>query len=555
MNPDVIAQARAALPAWVTVAPLFVLPLAGGVLAWALARLSLRLATPKIRPPAGPAPITPQGAPFREPYADPAVHWMERARLLWGPRWLAAANLVVLPLVLGALTLMFTGPLTWGGPTALVALVALASLVGPFAVRARYENRLRHVDWAYGFWLKSLAASALLRAPHVLVALAVGLVMHDALDVRAAALVALAAPSLVALSLGAGVSLAKALGLARGASERARRLAEKLAARTGKGPRDVLETPIAAANVYTYPAVGCVLVTTPLLDVLDDEEATSMIAHGAAHLTESRARSALRGLLACVMLSPFMLARPLMHHGIATFYGALFGALVVGAVLGRALRYDFKGADEAARASEGDAGTYARALAKVYESNLVPAVLGQKNPARPHLYDRMLDAGMTPDHPRPAAPSRARAVASMLFALVVSAAAVGALHAYAIGDRPADETRQRVNVAFSGGRDHSLGDLALAAWRRGDMNTSVTLYRAVVEVHPRDVYLAANLAIVLGRAGRCTDATLALVEAQRRLTRQSMRESLGGGEREIVESAEEAVRGCELARQGLRTTW
>ena len=555
MNPDVIAHARAALPAWVTTAPLLVLPLVGGVLAWALARLSLRLAIPKIRPPAQPAPIAPQGAPFREPYTDPSVHWMERARLLWGPRWLAATNLVVIPLALGALTTMFTGPLSFGGPMVLLGLVALASLVGPFVVRRQYENRLRHVDWSYGFWLKSLLASSLLRGPHVIVALTVGIAMHDRLDARAAALVALAAPVIVALSLGAGISLAKALGLARGASERAQRLTEKLAARMGHRPREVLETPIAAANVYTYPAAGCVLVTTPLLDVLDDDEATSMIAHGAAHLTESRARSALRGLLACVMLSPFMLARPLVHHGIATFYGALLGALVVGALLGRALRYDFKGADEAARASEGDAGTYARALAKVYESNLVPAVLAQKNPARPHLYDRMLDAGMTPDHPRPAAPSSKRAVASMLFTLIASAATLGALRAYLVADRPANETRQRVNVAFSGGRDDALGDLALAAWRRGDMNASAALYRAAVEVHPRDVYLAANLTIVLGRAGRCTDATLAFVEAQQRFMQGAMRESIGGGEREIVESAEEAVRGCELARQGLRTTW
>ena len=61
-------------------------------------------------------------------------------------------------------------------------------------------------------------------------------------------------------------------------------------------------------------------------------------------------------------------------------------------------------ADRIARSNEGDDGTYARALARLYEENLLPAVNPSKRQTHPHLYDRLLAAGVEPDYPRPAAP-------------------------------------------------------------------------------------------------------------------------------------------------------
>jgi hypothetical protein len=53
-----------------------------------------------------------------------------------------------------------------------------------------------------------------------------------------------------------------------------------------------------------------------------------------------------------------------------------------------------------------DKGIYARALAKLYQANEMPAVMPRKRMAHPHLYDRMLVAGVTPDFPRPDRPAR-----------------------------------------------------------------------------------------------------------------------------------------------------
>lgn len=54
-----------------------------------------------------------------------------------------------------------------------------------------------------------------------------------------------------------------------------------------------------------------------------------------------------------------------------------------------------------------DNKAYAQALEAMYKENLVPAVMA-KNTTHPHLYDRMLDAGVTPDFPRPQPPEKSK---------------------------------------------------------------------------------------------------------------------------------------------------
>jgi hypothetical protein len=42
---------------------------------------------------------------------------------------------------------------------------------------------------------------------------------------------------------------------------------------------------------------------------------------------------------------------------------------------------------------------------RLYEDGLLPAVTAKNRTTHPHLYDRMLAAGVTPDIPRPVAAS------------------------------------------------------------------------------------------------------------------------------------------------------
>ena len=62
-----------------------------------------------------------------------------------------------------------------------------------------------------------------------------------------------------------------------------------------------------------------------------------------------------------------------------------------------------KRADLTAKSNQLEAGTYARALLRLHEDNLIPAVLRRGQATHPHLYDRLLATGTTPDFPRPAA--------------------------------------------------------------------------------------------------------------------------------------------------------
>jgi hypothetical protein len=62
-------------------------------------------------------------------------------------------------------------------------------------------------------------------------------------------------------------------------------------------------------------------------------------------------------------------------------------------------------ADGVAKANEPDPGVYARALERLYEDGLLPAVNTQAQSGHPHLYDRLLAAGVTPSFPRPRPPS------------------------------------------------------------------------------------------------------------------------------------------------------
>lgn len=63
-------------------------------------------------------------------------------------------------------------------------------------------------------------------------------------------------------------------------------------------------------------------------------------------------------------------------------------------------------ADELAFKQQLNEGVYARALEKLYRENQSPAVQVDDRQTHPHLYDRMLAAGITPDFPRPARPQR-----------------------------------------------------------------------------------------------------------------------------------------------------
>jgi hypothetical protein len=65
-----------------------------------------------------------------------------------------------------------------------------------------------------------------------------------------------------------------------------------------------------------------------------------------------------------------------------------------------------KRADAMAFQEQAKEGVYARALEQLYRANQMPAVNAKNKQTHPHLYDRLVAAGVAPDYPRPAKPRR-----------------------------------------------------------------------------------------------------------------------------------------------------
>jgi Zn-dependent protease with chaperone function len=111
--------------------------------------------------------------------------------------------------------------------------------------------------------------------------------------------------------------------------------------------------------------------------------------------------------LGSLAIFPLIFFTPLIHlfgpFGFCLPYLLMFGILRYSKWLSQRME---KRADYLALKEQTNEGVYARALEKLYRENLSPAVNVNNRQTHPHLYDRMLAAGITPDFPRPASPKR-----------------------------------------------------------------------------------------------------------------------------------------------------
>ena len=188
--------------------------------------------------------------------------------------------------------------------------------------------------------------------------------------------------------------------------------------------REVLLSRSQIAQAMAFISTRRLVFTERLLEILSDDEIALVCAHELGHLTESRSARYWRKLT-LVRYLPWVFFNPVVH----TFDFLGFNCLLLITLLLPFLFYKLSRklesrADDMAKANEGDAGTYARALKRLYEDSLIPAVLASSRRTHPNLYDRMLSAGVTPDFPRP------RPAANMAWHGHIIAGLVGLLFAF-----------------------------------------------------------------------------------------------------------------------------
>ena len=478
-----IEEVRRVVPWWVVWLPALY-PLFGYALAFAGAWTSLRAALV-------PARLAREG------------HWTERARHVYPATVLAGLVVIALPIALGYVAHRFTGGLS-PIPPLLVGLLTLAmAFMGGYVAVWRLARTFRPNPLPLGrslveyFVWMSLQTLPLL----AMIGLAVGAAPTSWIECVAVGLAVCLAGFL--LHLGAGLGPGRWAGLIRPSGPRLAALVEAAAREASMPVPRVEEAELRMANAFALPLAGRLLYTTSLLDVMTDEEIQAITRHELAHLREPfrvrAARFAPIVALAFMAFAPGFLSRG--QPGLATLFVII--PVVVFVSVATLARFWEKDADH--QATHGaPSPAYARALEKLYEANLFPAVHGRKS--HPDLYSRMEAAGVTPSFPKPPAPSPWRGFPSLLLGLSV---AVGPVIGVALLTRSPESC-----VALDAPR--CLGALAAEYEDEGRLDDAKVVFRAATELGPRDAISPSRLAFLEAGSGFCDEAQRDLLEARRR---------------------------------------
>jgi Zn-dependent protease with chaperone function len=326
-------------------------------------------------------------------------HWSEQARLVFPVIVAARSNLWVIPgvLVLAVLLVWPDSSLLWlfTGTTAV-----LGGYAGTFPLDRELFPRILFREY-----IRQIGIGILFRFLVWFVFLGAAVLMPDTFNLRGLVIGCGMVGLWIIWTRGGLVWLGRLLGLFQPAPERLRKIAADTSARMNVPFREVWLMRSPSAQAFALPGTRKLLLTERLLELLSDDEVATICAHELAHLTESKAARCSRFIQILTFL-PWIYFNPLIHaFGLFAFFGLLFITIGVPRIY-RKISWNLESrADKLAKANEGDAGTYARALAKLYAENLTPAVTAKSQATHPHLYDRLLAAGVTPDFPRPAAAS------------------------------------------------------------------------------------------------------------------------------------------------------
>lgn len=330
------------------------------------------------------------------------LHWTERARLLWtARRTLIYASLACA--VCGMLFLNRTQVTV--SPFISIPLIVSGIMLGSFWSAREIEPR-----YTFSVWLRQTLWQLVVQFG--LLAIGIGLVtiMPDVMTSEAWWRTGIGLLGVALILSGAWLPLVMRTKQTDPAVKLMQQRLEQIVARatesTGLRPRHVWIARTPMPNAFALPLINAVVFTSRCMEELDDEECLAIMLHEFEHLREPLGIQLTR-LLGGMSLFVFIFVNPMMHRwgssGLLMLVGAFLLFSRMTAMLRRRMEHR---ADDAAIGSAEHSTVYAHALEKIYAAGQLPAVMPGKQMVHPHLYDRMLQAGVTPAYPRPAPPAR-----------------------------------------------------------------------------------------------------------------------------------------------------
>jgi Zn-dependent protease with chaperone function len=270
-------------------------------------------------------------------------------------------------------------------------------------------------------WLGGCLVVMLALIPHWLVTALLFCWMPDVPGRQAVIFFGAGVLAVALFAAGGGVLLLRLLGVARAAPPALAQMVEKLAQEMKlPGRVKVLELEWAQVNAVAWVIHRTVGFSRPLLEVMREDEVRAVAAHELAHLIEPRGIRMVR----VAHMFAYLPAVPVIKYGGAA--GLLAGYLgIVGVALAykRFTRRLEQRADRLEHEAIGDREVYMRSMVALHRANVVPAVVPGTQ-THPHLYDRLLAAGVQPEFPKPMAPGRGKPMWLMLATALVTLAAL-----------------------------------------------------------------------------------------------------------------------------------
>lgn len=328
-------------------------------------------------------------------------HWATRARALWPVR--------VASHTLGWL-LPTSASLCWSiadrsTPWILLVVTALVSAIGVELGTLPMQREI-FPRLSVSVLLRSAAIGLFFRFFYVSLLLIAAAIMPLQPGPAMGVIAVLALAFQLTWSLAGWVWTARLLKFLVPGSSQIRELVETASRQTGIAFSRVWIMRSQAAQALALPATRELVFTERLLEIMPDEEVSAICAHELAHLNEPKSALLVR-VIGALTWFPCIFILPLAYAwGSAGVFAPLaFGAFAPKLFTAFSRKME-RTADQQATRQQADEGTYARALLRLTEENMTPAVLQGTGTTHPHIYDRVVAAGVTPDFPRPAEPSR-----------------------------------------------------------------------------------------------------------------------------------------------------